>query len=135
MGAQEKIHFRQNQKQTQGSKGQMTCLTQLTFGEHPEANTGSPQGVHRSKMGPTASERDRPNPWVARPPTGPNQAHLSPANSHRVPYAGSRWYHLESSPKDPLLEGYIRRRRAPNSTHHKRRQELHSKAKPYLRSA
>jgi hypothetical protein len=30
------------------------------------------------------------------------------------------------------LEDYIRRRRAPYSTHHKRREELHSKAKPYL---
>ena len=82
--AQEKTHFRQNQKQTQRSKGQMTSLTHLAFGEHPQANTRSPQGVHRSKMGPTASERDRPNPWVARPPTGPNQAHLSPANYLRV---------------------------------------------------
>ena len=50
--AQEKTHFRQNQKQTQGSKGKMTSLTHLTFGEHPHANTGSPQGVHRPKMGP-----------------------------------------------------------------------------------
>ena len=50
--AQEKTHFRQNQKQTQGSEGQTTSLTHLTFGEHPQANTGSPQGVHRPKMGP-----------------------------------------------------------------------------------
>ena len=49
--AQEKTHFRQNQKQTQRSKGQMTSLTHLAFGEHPQTNTGSPQGIHRLKIG------------------------------------------------------------------------------------
>ena len=61
-------------------------------------------------MGPI---RGRPTPWVARTTTGPNEAHLSPANSHRVSYAGSRWYHLERSPNVPPLEGYIRRGEPP----------------------
>ena len=78
---------------------------------------------------PTKDGTKRCQKGFDRTPTRPNQAHLSPANSHRVPYAGSRWYHLESSPKDPLLEGYIRRRRAPNSRHITREEEeLHSKA-------
>ena len=74
--AQEKTHFRQNQKQTQGSKGQMTSLTHLTFGEHPQANTGSPQGVHRPKMGPgslrkgSAEPLGRPTPYWAQ--SGPS---------------------------------------------------------------
>ena len=115
--AQEKTHFRQNQKQTQGSKGQMTSLTHLTFGGHPQANTGSPQGVHRPKMRPDGLRKGSAKPLGRPTPTGPNQAHLFPVNSHRIPYAGSRWYHLKSSPKDPLFEGYRRRRRAPNSRH------------------
>jgi len=74
--AQEKTHFRQNQKQIQGSKGQMTSLTHLTFGEHPQANTGSPQGVHRPKMGPdglrkgSAEPLGRPTPYWAQ--SGPS---------------------------------------------------------------
>ena len=64
--AQEKTHFRQNQKQTQGSEGQMTSLTHLTFGEHPQANTGSPQGVHRPKMGPDGLRKGSVEP-LGRP--------------------------------------------------------------------
>ena len=70
--AQEKTHFRQNQKQTQRSKSQMTSLTHLSFGEHPQANTGSPQGVHRPKMGPdglrkgSAEPLGRPTPYWAQ---------------------------------------------------------------------
>ena len=94
--AQEKTHFRQSQKQTQGSEGQMSSLTHLTFGEHPHANTGSPQGVHRPKMGPDGLKRGRPNPWVARPLSGLNQAQLSPVVPLRIHYAGPGWYHTES---------------------------------------
>src|SRR6185369_11325413 len=60
--AQEKTHFRQNQKQTQGSEGQMTSLTHLTFEEHPQANMGSPQGVHRPKMGPDGLRKGSAEP-------------------------------------------------------------------------
>ena len=66
----------QNQKQTQGSKGQMTCLTHVTFGEHPQANTGSPQGAHRPKMGPdgirkgSAKPLGHPTPYCAQ--SGPS---------------------------------------------------------------
>ena len=52
----------QNQKQTPGSKRQMTCLTHVTFGEHPQANTGSPQGVHRPKMGPGSHRKGLAKP-------------------------------------------------------------------------
>ena len=74
--AQEKTHFRQNQKQTQRSKGQMTSLTHLTFGEHPQANTGSPQGIHRPKTGPDGLKKGSaetlgwPTPYWAR--SGPS---------------------------------------------------------------
>ena len=69
----EKSHFRQNQKQTQGSEGQMTSLTHLTFGEHPQANTGSP---HRPKMRPdglrkgSAEPMGHPTPYWAQ--SGPS---------------------------------------------------------------
>ena len=66
--AQEKTHFRQNQKQTQGSKGQMTSLTHLTFGEHPQANTGSPQGVHRPNMGPDGIRKGSAEPFGSPDP-------------------------------------------------------------------
>ena len=68
--------FRQSQKQTQGSEGQMSSLTHLTFGEHPHVNTGSPQGVHKLKMGPDglrkgpAEPLGRPTPfWAQSGPT------------------------------------------------------------------
>ena len=64
--AQEKTHFRQSQKQTQGSEGQISSLTHLTFGEHPHANTGSPQGVHRPKMGPNSLRKGSAEP-LGRP--------------------------------------------------------------------
>ena len=74
--AQEKTHFRQNQKQTQGSKGQMTSLTHLTFGEHPQNKIGSRQGVHYTKMEPNglrkgpAEPLGRPTPfWAQSGPT------------------------------------------------------------------
>ena len=118
--AQEKTHFRQNQKQTQRSMGQMTSLTHLTFGEHPQANTGSPPGVHRPKMGPDGLRERSAEPLGRLTPYWAQSGPSFSCKLHRIPYAGSRWYHLESSPKDPLLEGYIRRRRAPNSTHHTR---------------
>ena len=93
--AQEKTHFRQSQKQTQGSEGQMSSLTQLTFGEYPHANTGSQQGIHREstgrRWGLTASVRGRPNPWVARPLSGLNQAQLSPVVPLCIPYADPGW--------------------------------------------
>ena len=74
--AQEKTHFQQNQKQTQGSKGQMTSLTHLTFREHPQAKTGSPQGVHWMKMGPNGLRKGPAKPlgcptpfWAQSGPT------------------------------------------------------------------
>jgi len=60
--AQEKTHFRQSQKQTQGSEGQISSLTHLTFGEHPQAKTGSPQGVHWMKMGPNGLKKGPAKP-------------------------------------------------------------------------
>ena len=72
----QETHFRQNQKQTQGSKGQMTSLTHLTFGEHPQANTRSPQGVHRPKMEPDGLRKGPAEPlgrltpfWAQSGPT------------------------------------------------------------------
>ena len=128
--AQEKTHFRQNQKQIQGSKGQMTSLTHLTFGEHPQANTGSPQGVHRPKMGPgslrkgSAEPLGRPTPYWAQ--SGPSfSCKLPPRSLHR----------LQMVPPRKFTQGSTLGGIALNSTHHKRRQELDSKAKPYLRSA
>ena len=85
--AQEKTHFRQSQKQTQGSEGQMSSLTHLTFGEHPHANTGSPQGVHRPKMGPDglikgpAEPLGRPTPFWAQ--SGPTFSCSPPAHPLR----------------------------------------------------
>ena len=74
--AQEKTHFRQNQKQTHGSKGQMTSLTHLTFGEQLQAKTGSPQGVHWMKMGPNGLRKGPAEPlgcptpfWAQSGPT------------------------------------------------------------------
>ena len=73
---QEKTHFRQNLKQTQGSKGQMTSLTHFTFGKRPQDNTWGPQGVHRPKMGPDSLRKGpaeplgRPTPfWAQSGPT------------------------------------------------------------------
>ena len=88
--------FRQSQKQTQGSEGQMSSITHLTFGEHLHANTGSPQGVHRPKMGPDGLRKGRPTPWVARPLFGLNQAQLSPVVPLCIPYVDPEWYHPES---------------------------------------
>jgi len=109
-----------NQRQIQGSKGQMTYQTKQNFRGTQRSNTRAHLSVVQRKEGPrgphlgSADPLGRPTPWVARPPAGPNEAHLSPAYSHHVSYAGSWWYHLERSPNVPPLEGYIRRRRAPN---------------------
>ena len=81
----EKSHFRQNQMQTQGSEGQMTSLTHLTFGEHPQANTGSQQGVHRPKMGPDGLRKGSAKP----------RGCLTPYWAQSGP-SFSGWYHLES---------------------------------------
>ena len=81
--AQEKTHFRQNWKKTQGSKGQMTSLTHLTFEEHPQPT----QGVHRPKMGPgglrkgSAEPPGRPTPYWAQ--SGPSFSCSS--LTHRLP--------------------------------------------------
>ena len=87
--AQEKTHFRQNQKQTQGSEGQMTSLTHLTFRGHPQDNTESPQGVHRPKMGPdglrkgSAEPLGRPTPYWAQ--SGPSFSCKLPSHSLHQP--------------------------------------------------
>ena len=55
------------------------------------------EGNHaQMKTGLTASERVRPNPWVARPLSGLNKAQLSPVVPLRIPYADPGWYHPES---------------------------------------
>ena len=77
--AQEKTHFRQSQKQTQGSEGQMSSLTHLTFGEHPQANTGSP---HRPKMGPDGLRKGSAEP-LGRPT--PYWAQSGPSFSYKLP--------------------------------------------------
>ena len=94
--AQEKTHFRQSQKQTQRSEGQMSSLTHLTFGEHHKPRQGAHKESTGRRWGQTASERGRPNPWVTRPLSGLNQAQLSPVVSLCIPYADPGWYHPES---------------------------------------
>ena len=64
----------------------MTSLTHLTFGEHPQANTGSPVGVHRPKMGLNGPSRGSGDP-VGQP--APNGAPSGPPSSRQL--VGGPW--------------------------------------------
>ena len=85
--AQEKTHFRQNWKKTQGSKGQMTSLTHLTFEEHPQPT----QGVHRPKMGPGGLRKGSAEP-PGRPT--PYWAQSGPSFSCKLPPHSLRWLRM-----------------------------------------
>ena len=76
---------------------------------HPRINTRAHLSVGQTK----ASLRGHHLGSVDR-----LEAHLSLADFHRTAYASPGWFHLGSSHKDPPLEGYIRMRRDPHSTHH-----------------
>ena len=91
-----------------------------TSREHKGAAPGPTYQLSRGRRAWGGAIWGRPTHWVARPPTGPKQAHLWPAYSHRTAYASPWWFHLGSWLKDPPLEGYIRRRRAPHSIHKKK---------------
>ena len=116
--AQEKTHFRQSQKQTQGSEGQMSSLTHLTFGEHPHANTGSPQGVHRPKMGPDglrkgpAEPLGRPTPFWAQ--SGPTFS----CSSLVHPLRRSRMVPPRKLRRRSTLRGLYKEEESPPLTHH-----------------
>ena len=126
--AQEKTHFRQNQKQAQGSERQMTSLTHLTFGEHPQANTGSPQGVHRPKMGPdglrkgSAEALGRPTPYWAQ--SGPSfSCKLRPHSLRQLWMVPPRKLMQRST-----LRGLFKEEESPPlKGHHTRDVELHWK--------
>ena len=104
--AQEKTHFRQSQKQTQRSEGQMSSLTHLTFGEHPHANTGSPQGVHRPKMGPDGLRKGPVEPLGRLTPFLGRQA---PSSTCGLPVLACgcspkvMWVKLDIWPSDPCV--------------------------------
>ena len=127
--AQEKTHFRQNQKQTQGFKGQMMSLTHLTFGEHPQANTGSPQGVHRPKMGPGSLRKGsveplgHPTPYRAQ--SGPTFS-CSPL-AH--PLRRSRMVPPRKLRRRSTLRGLYKEEESPplNTIHHHVELLLHCK--------
>ena len=129
--AQEKTHFRQNQKQTQGSKGQMTSLTHLTFGEHPQANTGSPQGVHRPKMGPgslrkgSAEPLGRPTPYWAQ--SGPSFSCSSLAH----PLRRCRMVPPRKLMRRPTLRGLYKEEESPPfNTQQERRKSSTPRLRP-----
>ena len=117
------VHKSETQKKTQVDAEEMhkrSCPTYYLQEGPTNLRKWAPQArcTQGSTPGPTYQFSRRRQAWGApfgldQPPTGPKQAHLLPADSHRTAYASPGWFHLGSSLKDPPLEGYIRRRRAP----------------------
>ena len=130
--AEEKTHFRQSQKQTQGSEGQKSSITHLTFEEHPHANTGSPQGVHRPKMGPNALRKGSAKP-LGRPT--PYWAQSGPSFSCKLPLRPLRRLQMVPPQKftqGSTLGGLYKEEESPqfNTQQEKRRAPFQGEAQP-----